>query len=377
MSEMFAPLREPEPVSALAPAEVRRRGDRLRRRRAGLAVAGAVCAAAVVVTGTSLVLGDLRSDSEPGPVDSPAGDQVFPSAFDLADGLPRSVAASDAEALALVICGKRFSLADGAVASQRVDHVTKGDFTVRGLSVYPDSGTARAVAADLVATFEGCPRFTADSGREWTTQVQPSDLGDQGWLVTRFGDAPNPRWGRPEVILLVRVDAMLLVVHQREIHGVEPEVLSGWTGRQVEGLLHRQLCLFADGGCAWRSDPDVIRPDGWGPLRLGMSREEMAATADVAFTNAGDCTTADLRPGEGVLSKADELVSIAAPQGVATPDGIGPGSSRAEILEYYSGDMDGDVVVVRASPTTQYEFTLADDQVTQLTLSTTGDECLE
>ena len=95
MSDIFAPLREPEPVSSLAPEEVRRAGDRLRRRRAGLAVVGAVCATAIVVGGTALMVGDrTSSDSPPEPVDSPTPQAVIPAEFDLADGLPREPVSS-------------------------------------------------------------------------------------------------------------------------------------------------------------------------------------------------------------------------------------------------------------------------------------------
>ncbi len=59
---------------ALPAAEVRRRGDRLRRRRATLRALGAACAVAVVVTG-GVALGDGRPDASPAPpVTSRTGD---------------------------------------------------------------------------------------------------------------------------------------------------------------------------------------------------------------------------------------------------------------------------------------------------------------
>ena len=140
---------------------------------------------------------------------------------------------------------------------------------------------------------------------------------------------PDPRVDFPEAIQIVRLGASLLVIHQREIHGIPVEALTAGTSDQVEWLLHRQMCLLTDEGCAWRSDPDVLRPDGWGPLRLGMSREDVEATGVArSSASAGDCTIVDLGPGEGLLSESDELVSIHVPEGVTTPDGIGPGSSR-------------------------------------------------
>ena len=378
MSDLFASLRKPEPASPLAPEEVRRRGDRLRRRRAGLVVAGAACAAAVVVGSASLVFGDrTSSDSAPGPAKSPAAETVIPAEFDLGDGLSREVVGPGAVAPPMAICGEPFSLADGATASQGIRHVSTGDLTARGLGVYPDVGTAEEVANDLVDRFESCPRFTDDQGREWTTNIRPTAHGDQGWVVTRFTGAAGAREESPEAIQIVRLGANLLVVQQSEIHGVASEALSRWTSDQVAWLLHRQMCLLTDEGCAWRSDPDILRPDGWGPLRLGMSREDLDATGITELSSAGDCTMVDLGPGTGWLSGSDELVSIQVPEGVTTPDGIGVGSSQQEVIDlYYYGEQVGDVRLVRASPTTDYEITVERGEVTELRLSTVGDECL-
>ena len=154
------------------------------------------------------------------------------------------------------------------------------------------------------------------------------------------------------------------------------KTLTRMTNDQVAWLMHRQMCLLTDQGCAWRSDPDVLRPDGWGPWQLGMSREELEATGVTGFSDAGECTTVDLGSGEGLLSASDELVSIQVPDGVTTPEGIGLGSSREEVLDlYWFAEKNGDVMVVRASPTADYEITLERDQVTQLRLTTVGNEC--
>jgi hypothetical protein len=377
MSDIFAPLREPEPVASLAPEAVRRRGDRLRRRRAGMAVTGAVFATAIVVGGTTLLVGGRTgTDSLPEPVDSPTAQAVIPADFDLADGLSREQARSAGDAPALEICGESFSLADQAIATVGVGRADRGDYTIRGLMLYRDAGTARSVVTDLVATFENCPLYADGQGRDWTVSVRSTAVGDGGWVLGRVLEGSEPRWGFPEVIEVVRLGASLLVLSQREIHGVELEVLSRWTSDQVAWLTRRQMCLLTDGGCAWRSDPDVLRPDGWGAWRLGMSREEVEATGGAALGDSGTCTTADLGSGEGLLSKSDELVSLQVPEGVTTPEGIGVGSSRDEVLErYWFAEKNGDVILVRASPTADYEITTERGQVTQLTLSTVGVDC--
>ena len=244
------------------------------------------------------------------------------------------------------------------------------------MSVYPSAGTARSVATDLVAKFESCRGSTDGQGRDWTTSVRPTVDGDQGWVLARFPMGSGPRMHPGEVIQIVRLGASLLVVQQREIHGVTLEDLTRMTSDQLAWLMHRQMCLLTDEGCAWRSDPDVLRPDGWGPWRLGMSREEVEATGISGISEAGKCATVDLGSGAGLFSETDELVSIQVPEGVTTPDGIGLGSSREEVLHlYWFADKNDQVMLVRASPTADYEITFERDQVTQLTLSTVGADC--
>ena len=323
------------------------------------------------------MLGDrTSSDSVPKPVDSPPAQAVFPAEFDLADGLPREPAGSGLDAPALEICGDTFSLAERATASQWAGYGERGDLSTRVLSVYPDAGTARSVATDLVATFESCPRFSDGRVLEWTTSVRPTAEGDQGWVLARFARGSGARVELPEVIQIVRLGASLLVIQAREIHGVTLEDLTRMTNDQVAWLMDRQMCLLTDKGCAWRSDPDLLRPDGWGPWQLGMSREELESTGVTEFSDAGECTTVELGSGEGRLSASDGLVSIQAPEGVTTPEGIGLGSSRVEVLDlYWFAEKNGDVMVVRASPTADYEITLERDQVNQLRLTTVGNKC--
>ncbi len=327
MPDLFAPLRDAETVPSLPPEAVRRRGDRLRRRRAGLQLAAAACAVAVVVGGGALI-GGPDSGSSSGPADPGA---PIPAELDLADGLPRQPVSS--EVPKLVVCGERTRIEDLAIADEKVSMGDRGDINARGLTVYPDTATAQSVAGALAAQFRGCPRYTDRRGRRIVTSIAPTDYGDQSWVVKRQWTAPGPDVDFPEVIEVVRQDASLLVVTQREVHGIRIEDLRIGTSRQVEWLLDHQLCLLTDDGCPWRSDPDVLRPDGWGPLRLGMSRAEVAATDGTGdFSDAADCTTVEVGGGRGMLSE-DRLVSIQVPIGVTTPDGIGLGSTSDDVFD--------------------------------------------
>jgi hypothetical protein len=232
------------------------------------------------------------------------------------------------------------------------------------------------VAADVVARFERCPRFDQEMNRDVMTTTRTTAYGDQGWVVARRWAGPG--LGPVEVLRLVRLGENLLVVHRREVHGLHLRALVTGTGQEVERLMDRQMCLLTDGGCAWRSDPDVLRPDGWGPLRLSMSRQDIEATGAAEFDDAGECTALSLESGgAGLLSASDELVRLQVPEGVATPDGISVGSSEDQVLELmpFAGQPRDGVLEGRASPTADYEVTVEGGKVTQLALSSVDDGC--
>jgi hypothetical protein len=175
----------------------------------------------------------------------------------------------------------------------------------------------------------------------------------------------------------VRVGANMLILQQREIHGIPLKALTVGARMQVDTLEHRQICLLTQEGCAWRSDPGVLRPDGWGQLQLGMSRQDIEEIGMARFNDTEECTSVEFETGTGLLSAADELVSITVPEGVTTPGGIGVGTSRDDILaQYLVSDPGGDTVLrARASPTADYEITIEEDRVSRLTLSTLDQEC--
>lgn len=378
MSDIFAPLRDPDQVSSIPPEEVRRRGDRLRRRRAGLVIAGTVCAAATLVGGLSLLLGE-RPSSDSAPVDSPGAESLIPPQFDLASGMSRIPERPTARtgALKLLVCGETSAFAEDAIAHQFVRVSQGSDLSARGLSVYPDADTAEAAGDGLAAEFEGCTRFTDERGRTWTTTVRSTTThGDQGWVVTRDGDGAGTRADFPDVVQIVRLGPTLLVVQQREVHGVPSKDLARWVRTQVGRLMDRQMCALTEEGCAWRDDPDVLQPEGWGPLRLGMSPEDLDPSIEVDPSDAGECTTAEVASGTGWFSGSGELVSIEVPQGVTTPEGVGVGAGREQVLGAHPfEEVRGPVVLVRASATADYELTFRADQVTRLRLRDVSYDC--
>lgn len=374
MSELFAPLRDPDVVPAQPPEAVRRRGDRLRRRRTALQVLASGFAVVVVLAGGFWASGGSDSGSSPGPADST---DPAPAELDLADGMPRGNWSSQIPEL--VVCGSPYPEDDSVTVVHGASLVDGGDVTARTLAVYPDAGAARSAATALVDRYRSCPRSTDRRRREVVTTVRRSEHGDRGWVVEQQWNAPGSGVDFPQVVQVVQAGATVLVVRQSEVHGIRLRDLATGTSVQVEWLLDHQVCLFDDGGCAWRSDPDVLRPDGWGPLRLGMTRDEVEVTGADGFRDvAGGCTAADLGPGTGLLSDEGRLVSLQVPEGVATPDGIGIGSSMDDVSEtYWFGEQpDGGVLTLRASPDTDYVLTLEGRRVTGLALSMVDAECV-
>src|SRR6476659_78805 len=97
MSDLFDPLRDMtrEPASSLPATEVRRRGDRQRRRRTAVQVIGGAAAVAVVAFGALTVADRSPSTSREvppasqGPSPTPAAGPVtrVPDGFPLDDGM--------------------------------------------------------------------------------------------------------------------------------------------------------------------------------------------------------------------------------------------------------------------------------------------------
>ncbi len=130
----------------------------------------------------------------------------------------------------------------------------------------------------------------------------------------------------------------------------------------------------------------LLAADGFGRLKLGMTEADVT-TQGVTLTSKQSIAGCDLydATGGGVPAAASVAISaanglvIVTPTPVAhTPEGIGAGSTRDEILAAYSGAMDatgGVVAPVRS--VSEYHFRLdAKGAVDQVSLYSTNQDCV-
>ncbi len=165
------------PVSSLPAAEVRRRGDRMRRRNVALATVGGVVAAAVfIATPVALLSGDSddRQDVQPAPAPSvseevePQWLTEIPADFPVTEGMVTGggeVTEGDLDAFSL--CDVAYPTPPGT--SDTATYFYSGDgesSTTRTLQVWPDDVTAQASLDALVAAVQACPQQPTAGGED-------------------------------------------------------------------------------------------------------------------------------------------------------------------------------------------------------------------
>lgn len=142
----------------------------------------------------------------------------------------------------------------------------------------------------------------------------------------------------------------------------------------------------------------TLGPDGVGALKLGMSKAEAEASGLVTGVVAGSDGTCG-GPEDGSLkggaspdgddiagrlffsATTGKLVAIYAHAGIATPEGIGLGSTQAELVAAHSDwqqlDSEPGWVAVPDNPQAHYRISIVDDRVFELSLDSNDQDCYE
>ena len=214
------------PMTPLPAAEVRRRGDRLRRRNTTLlSVAGAVAVAAIVAAPLALTGGNDKAGPDTGfatrspsatsstedggawlasiPADFPL-EESYPA--DNEDGAPVTVEQVDAPEL-FTLCDEYVSLGDDVLDGATVSFSAPEDDRNRWLAVYPDAASADRTLGGIRSRVMDClteevkgtetvlTPFSPDLGERsfgWTSRYRTDGLFDVGlgvYHAVRVGNA--------------------------------------------------------------------------------------------------------------------------------------------------------------------------------------------
>jgi hypothetical protein len=360
-------------VTPLSPSEVRRRGDRLRRRNSALAAVAAAAVVAVIATPFA-VIADNREDSGPtnhssvtdSPTPTNSAPQV-PQVHEIPDDFPITAGAAAADGSETkwrgpsrategvflpVLCGttawppaSQDSLGLNVTGPEYADD--------RTLVTFADADQAVAAVQAIRDATEACPAqqnalfdvLTADTGYDSFTlgSSYTDGLGSDAWQFTRVGRA-------------------VLAVHTYGEGTRQSLPLQAREITKITGKITPAMCAYTAAGCDSSSaDPSqntsqVLGPDGYGDLKLGMTAAEVDATGLATLQPYADpgaaCQTMSIAgwgqtvnptiSGDvhGFVSKLHGLAIIYAQPGMHTPEGIGVGSTVAEVKAAY-GDLTG------------------------------------
>ena len=259
-------------VNPLPASEVRRRGDRMRRRNTALATVGGVVAAAVFI-GTPVALmsgGSDDPDVQPAPSPSvteeaePQWLTEIPAGFPVTEGMvsgPGEATEGDLDAFAL--CDVAYPTAPST--SDTVTYFYSGDgesSTTRTLQVWPDDASAEASLDALVAAVQACPQQDTPGGEDriQSQLVDDQPLGEQSVTFAQQVVADDGLVSQLTSVQATRVGNAVLVSSSYgsaggdEAIGIATQVLA-----DASETTRGAMCVFAADPCSTTEvtpDPD-------------------------------------------------------------------------------------------------------------------------
>ena len=395
-------------MTPLPPTEVRRRGDRMRRRNTALAVGGGVLAAAVAI-GTPVIALDGRGGGErhPAGAQSLADDSQrawvteIPADFPLDDGFPFAPGRdlnSRPDPNLTPVCGG-WELQASVISTIRYEGESE-DRAQRTLVLFPDADTARAKLELLRSHLKDCAPIPGGpgSGLEQVYEAIDVQLGTEESYA--FSEQTEHDDGLRSDLTLVHVARTGNALYFDSSHGSAggEQVVRDESARLLtkSQAVLEAMCVFAADPCADRPSESsiVLGPEGVGALRLGMTPEEVEATGEATSTQGSahdgwgpGCEVLDFEPGRydeedpsdqnGRVSPDQGLEQIRATADMTTPEGIGIGSTIPEVLAAYAelGEVNPyELVTVQASAAAVYRIQF-DAAVSSMSLELRGQDC--
>ncbi|MDO9494977.1 MAG: hypothetical protein Q7J48_04680 [Nocardioides sp.] len=255
------------PMTPLPPSEVRRLGDRHRRRRtAGIALAAAA-AVAIIATGSVVLAGGGEPQgldpAPPNPSETTTSSPRIPDTLDVTVGMyendsgePVTQTHGDIGLTLVEFCGVTPFAEDGRADS--VSAATSGPeySDTREVVLYPDEQSAARVLAQVEASARDCPRQESGPDNDTMHTVKPWDAGESGILVVRtYTNSLGA-----EILHFTQVgDALLASSTYGEY---DPSNTAGGEAEQARRLksVVDQMCVFTDAGCATTTEPPATEP---------------------------------------------------------------------------------------------------------------------
>lgn len=284
------------PMTPLPASEVRRLGDRHRRRRtAGVALAAAAAVAAVAGGGALLAGGEPRTappaNPSPSVVPTPTGPQI-PDGVDVTvemyendSGEPVTQTHGGVGLTPLDFCGVTPFTDDGRLDS--VSAATSGPeySDTREVVLYPDEQAAARALYQVTDAAVGCPRAESVPDSATFTEWSHWGEGEDGIAVVRTYENSLGA----EILHVTRVGTALLAASTYGEHhpsNTAPAVAD--QARRLQSVVD-QLCVFTEEGCPTVTEPPAAESDDVPadfPLAAGWPSEHEPG-ADNGLTGPG------------------------------------------------------------------------------------------
>lgn len=216
----------------LPPADVRRRGDRLRRRNQALAGVGAALAVVLIATPIAVFGSRDGRDADPAPAPPPAppdsSESVapptdtldIPTDFPLAAGWPERAEPGGDNGLTgpsrtvqrtvIEACGAALP-EPGTGDALRARWTNPEDYRSRDLLTFPDTDAAEAFVTSVTNFYAGCPTEAGSDGYTTLREVRETRLGDDSYAVVQHAQFQGAPAIGLQVLQIVRVDRAVLI----------------------------------------------------------------------------------------------------------------------------------------------------------------------
>ncbi|MCW2843194.1 MAG: hypothetical protein JWN22_1110 [Nocardioides sp.] len=259
-------------VNPLPASEVRRRGNRMRRRNNALAAVGGLAAVALIAVPLAITAGGNDHASLPpanpapsrttDPAVTTAWVQEIPESFPLTEGFPATNGSDGSPVTVqhptdLGVFPPCFGLGDKR--SRPAPTVDKAGVDYRGesedqrqavLAVYQDQDTASSALTQLEEDVAGCPRQSTGH-KTYLFDASPSDFGEQSFTWTMRLRQGGELSSELYVVQNVRVGNAIYALSYYGAGGANPEVIDH-TARLMgvnSAPVISSMCVFAAEPC--------------------------------------------------------------------------------------------------------------------------------